>query len=78
MYNEAKFGMVNNVTKYKGYYTIIYYSSEDNVLCGKIEGINDLITFESDNESKMENEFHKAVDDYLLYCAGIGKKSSKA
>ena len=77
MYNEAIFGMVNNVIKYKGYYTMINYSSEDNVYCGKIEGIDDLITFESDNASNIENEFHKAVNDYILYCEKIGKKSSK-
>ena len=77
MYNEAIFGMVNNVIKYKGYYTMINYSSEDNVYCGKIEGIDDLITFEGDDASKIENEFHKAVNDYILYCEEIGKKSSK-
>ena len=69
--------MMNNILKYKNYYTIINYSSEDNVLYGKIEGIDDLITFESDNASEIESEFHKAVDDYLLYCEEIGKKPSK-
>ena len=69
--------MMNNILKYKNYYTTINYSSEDNVLYGKIEGIDDLITFESDNTSEIEKEFHKAVDDYLSYCEEIGKEPSK-
>lgn len=66
--------MTNNTLKYKNFYTTINYSSEDNVFYGKIEGIEDLITFESDNKSEIENEFHKAVDNYLLYCEEIGKE----
>lgn len=44
------------------------------VLHGKIEGINDLVTFESDNLLKIEIEFHKIVDDYLNFCEDIGKE----
>ena len=29
---------------YKGYYTLIHFDSEDKVLYGKIEGIDDLVT----------------------------------
>ena len=33
---------MNNELEYKGYHTVIVYNSDDRVLCGKIEGINDL------------------------------------
>ena len=62
---------------YKGYYTEIHYSEEDKVLFGKIEGIADLVNFESDSARDIEEEFHKAVDDYLAYCKGEGKSPDK-
>lgn len=62
---------------YKGYYTEIHYSEEDKALFGKIEGIADLVNFESDSARDIEEEFHKAVDDYLAYCEGKGKSPDK-
>lgn len=62
---------------YKGYYTEIHYSEEDKVLFGKIEGIADLVNFESDSARDIEEEFHKAVDDYLAYCDEAGKSPDK-
>ena len=52
---------------YKGYYTLIHFDSEDKVLYGKIEGIDDLVTFESDSAKEIEKEFHYAVDDWLEF-----------
>ena len=69
---------MNNVLKYKGYYAVVQYSVEDEVLYGKIEGINDLVSFESDNISDVKSEFESAVDDYIEYCEEVGKKPDKA
>lgn len=52
---------------YKGYYTLIHFDSEDKVLYGEIEGIDDLVTFESDSAKDIEKEFHDAVDDWLEF-----------
>lgn len=68
---------MNNVYEYKGYFTKIEFSAIDNVLHGKIEGINDLVTFESDNISEIEQEFHNAVDDYLTLCEELGQEPDK-
>ena len=62
---------------YKGYHTKIEFSYADQVLFGKIEGINDLVTFESESAAEIENEFHNAVDDYLEFCKEIGKDPDK-
>ena len=56
-----------NRFNYKGYYTLIHFDSEDKVLYGKIEGIDDLVTFESDSAKEIEKEFHDAVDDWLEF-----------
>ena len=69
--------MNNNVLKYKGYSTVIEYSAEDQVLHGKIEGIDDLVNFSSENASEIEKEFQNAVDEYLELCKEIGKEPSK-
>ena len=37
---------MNNSLKYKGFYASVFFSDEDNLLFGKIEGIDDLIMFE--------------------------------
>ncbi|HCW22894.1 MAG TPA: toxin-antitoxin system HicB family antitoxin [Lachnospiraceae bacterium] len=66
-----------NILEYKGYYTKIEYNVEDRVLYGKIEGIRDLVNFESDNAADIENEFHAAVDDYLEFCKEVGKEPDK-
>lgn len=68
---------LNNVLEYKGYHTRIEFDSISKVLHGKIEGITDLVTFESESVSEIENEFHKAVDDYLIFCENIGQEPNK-
>ena len=69
--------MKTNVLEYKGYHTKVEYISENNTLYGKIEGINDLVTFEVSNLNDVEKEFHEAVDDYLAFCEQIGQAPEK-
>lgn len=66
-----------NVLTYKGYYTKIEYSVEDSLLWGKIEGINDLVLFESEDPKKIEQEFIHAVDEYLSFCAANDQNPNK-
>lgn len=58
---------MKNLLKYKGYHTKIEFDSEDLVFRGKIEGIKDLVNFESADISTVEEEFHAAVDEYLAF-----------
>ena len=69
--------MKGNVLEYKGYHTCIKYESETNTLRGIIEGINDYVDFECDNISKVAEEFHKAVDEYIDFCKDVGKEPEK-
>ena len=54
------------ILEYKGYRTKIEFDREDNIFYGEIEGIHDF--------SKIEKEFHDAVDDYLEFCREIEKE----
>ena len=68
---------MKNLLEYKGYHAKIEFDSEDLVLRGKIEGIKDLVNFESTDISTVEEEFHAAVDDYLEFCKEVGKEPDK-
>lgn len=69
--------MMKNLLEYKGYYGKVEYSVEEQILFGKIEGIVDLVTFESKNADEIEKEFRDAVDDYLDFCHQVGKEPEK-
>ena len=69
--------MNDNVLTYKGYSARVLFSAEDRLLYGKIEGIADLVNFQSDSAEEVETVFHEAVDDYLAFCQDIGKVPDK-
>lgn len=69
---------MNNILEYKGYYAKVEYIKEDEILFGKIEGINDLVTFQSDSAINIKDEFVSAVDDYLELCNELGKEPNKS
>lgn len=58
---------------YKGFRTIVKYSKEDKVYYGRIEDIFDLVNYESENYEGLENAFHEAVNDYLVFREEIEK-----
>lgn len=68
---------MSNILEYKGYYTKIKFDADDKILFGKIDGIDDLVNFQSDSLKSIEKEFHDAVDDYLRFCEEVGKEPEK-
>lgn len=50
--------------RYKGYTGSVDYSFEDSVYHGKLEGITDLVTYESPDLESLRVEFVKAVKNY--------------
>ena len=58
---------------YKNFRTNVAYDEEEKYYYGKLEGIEDFVNFGTENLDKIVEEFHSAVDDYLEYCAEIGK-----
>ncbi len=62
---------------YRGYFGSYEVCFEDNVLHGKIEFINDLVTFEAESPEDLKREFEAAVDDYLETCEMVGKDPDK-
>ena len=69
---------MKNTLSYKGYQGSVEFSDEDNVLYGRILGINDRITFDGENVNGLRKSFEEAVDGYLEVCSKIGKDPEKA
>lgn len=66
-----------DVLEYKGYHSKIRYDADSNTLRGVITGISDYVDFETDSLADVENEFHRAVDEYLEFCKETGKPPEK-
>ena len=69
---------MKNTLNYKGFIGSVSYSDEDQVLFGKIEGINDLITYESTEVSDLIKQFKIAVDEYIESCKHFKKPLLKS
>lgn len=68
--------MKTNELQYKGFFTTVNYEAETNTFYGKLEGIKDLVTWESEEEDFffIYTAFAEAVDDYLEFCNEVGAK----
>ncbi len=62
--------------EYEGYYGSVEVSVEDKCLCGSVQFIRDLISYSGNSFEELENSFHEAVDQYLVFCKEIGKDPS--
>ena len=69
---------MKNTLSYKGFIGSVSYSDEDGVLYGKIEGINDLITYESTEVSDLVKQFRISVDEYIESCKHFNKPLLKS
>ena len=63
--------------EYRGYVGTVQYSPEDRVFHGRIAGVRDVITFEGDSVHSLEDDFRRAVEDYLSLCAKHGRESER-
>ena len=69
--------MRSDLMVYKDYFGSVYYSEEDETFFGKIQGINDSITFEGESVKELKSAFIEAVEDYIALCKEIGKEPLK-
>ena len=58
--------------EYKGYTGSIEYCREDNLLYGKVLGMNGLISYEGASGKDLESDFEVAVDTYIAECKESG------
>lgn len=69
---------MSNTIEYNDYIGSIEYSSEDRYFFGKIEMIDDLVTFEATSVDELEENFKAVVDEYILTCKELNREPQKA
>lgn len=69
---------MRDVIQYNGYIGSVHFSAEDDCFFGKIEGINDLVTFEGQDVKELRKAFKHAVRDYNELCKKTGKTPLKS
>ncbi len=66
-----------NTIEYNGYIGSIEYSPEDKCFFGKLEMIDDLVTFEATSANELEENFHAVVDEYIQTCKDLNREPQK-
>lgn len=59
---------MKDIIEYKGFIGSVHFSSRDQVFFGKVEGINDLITFEGESVKEFSNTFNYVIDVHIRDC----------
>ena len=67
----------SNVMEYKGYIGTVEFSAKDNILFGKVIGINGLVSYEGESIFELREDFKAAVDDYFEMCKEKGIEPQK-
>ena len=63
---------------YKEFIGSVHFSASDSVFHGKIEGVNDLVTFEGESVTALKKAFEEAVEDYIELCKEVDKDPLKS
>lgn len=59
---------MKDVLKYKGFIGSVHFAAEDRIFYGKVEGVNDLVTFEGSTVDELEKGFKYMVDEHIKDC----------
>lgn len=69
---------MKDVLIYKGFIGSVHFSTDDRIFFGKIEGIDDLITFEGTTVDELESGFKYMVDEHIKDCKEENKPLEKS
>jgi len=69
---------MKDILTYKGFIGSVHFSTDDRIFYGKIEGIDDLITFEGSSVDELENGFKYMVEEHIKDCEIEQKKPVKS
>ena len=57
-----------DVLTHRGFIGSVHFSAQDDVFFGKVERVNDLITFEGGSVEELKNSFRYVVDEHIRDC----------
>jgi len=69
---------MNNILSYKNFAGKIEFSADDNVFCGHLQGIDDIVSFHGETVEELKAAFRDAVDFHIGVCEKTGKSSRKS
>lgn len=69
---------MKDILTHEGFIGSVHFSAEDECFYGKIEGIDDLITFEGQDVRELKEAFLEAVSDYKTLCVKSHKPMYKS
>lgn len=61
------------IMKYKGYAGLAEVDTDAGAIRGRVANLLDVITFEGETVKEAEQAFRDSVDDYLAFCAKLGR-----
>jgi len=56
---------MSNFMSYKGYTASMVYDVEDKIIVGRIQDVDDIISFHGQSVPEFETNFQAAIDHYL-------------
>jgi len=63
--------------EYKGYTGVFEFDPSVDAFHGRVIGLQDIVTFEGRSVEELRVEMEASVDDYLDFCAEVGKKPER-
>lgn len=69
---------MKDALSYKDFIGSVQFSADDDVFYGKIEGIDDLVSYEGTSVAELKKAFRDAVEDYTALCKEAGKEPFKS
>ncbi|MFN0184953.1 MAG: type II toxin-antitoxin system HicB family antitoxin [Aquabacterium sp.] len=63
---------MTNLMSYKGYTASMVFDAEDKIIVGRVQDVDDIISFHGESVSEFEANFHAAVEGYLAASQELG------
>lgn len=63
--------------EYKGYRGVIEFDPSIDSFHGRVVGLRDVVTFQGRSLDELRREMAESVEDYLEFCAEIGKEPER-
>lgn len=66
-----------NFMSYKGYTASMVFDTEDKIIVGRVQDVDDIISFHGESVSEFESNFRAAIEAYLAASKALGSAPEK-
>ena len=68
---------MTNFMTYKGYTASMVFDVENKIIVGRVQDVDDIISFHGESVADFESNFHSTIDDYLAASKALGSVPEK-